>query len=56
MEERDAQQPKKIYKKPELRRVLLRPEEAVLGTCKTSGSGGPVGGDCGVSVCSSVGS
>jgi len=38
-------------------RISLRPEEAVLGNCKTSSSAGPVGGSCAaVSPCMSIGS
>jgi hypothetical protein len=29
---------KKSYRKPELKRVILAPDEAVLGNCKQSGS------------------
>jgi hypothetical protein len=29
---------KKSYRKPELKRVTLAPDEAVLGNCKQSGS------------------
>jgi hypothetical protein len=32
---------KKPYQKPEIRQVALRPEEAVLGSCKSSTAGGP---------------
>lgn len=32
---------KKAYEKPIVRRFPLRPEEAVLGFCKTSASTGP---------------
>jgi hypothetical protein len=32
---------KKPYVKPLLTRVILRPEEAVLASCKTNQSGGP---------------
>ncbi len=32
---------KKPYVKPEIREVPLRPEEAVLGACKTSSRSGP---------------
>jgi hypothetical protein len=38
--ERGTQQ-KKPYVKPEVTLIDLRPEEAVLGNCKTSGSSGP---------------
>jgi hypothetical protein len=35
------------YKKPEMERVSLRPEEAVLGNCKNSAASGPGGpGNC----------
>jgi len=34
------------YQSPQLTRVSLRPEEAVLGHCKVAGSGGPGGGSC----------
>ncbi len=32
---------KKPYVKPEMQQVSLRPEEAVLGGCKVSGTSGP---------------
>ena len=32
---------RKPYAKPQLTRVTLRPEEAVLAACKTVGVGGP---------------
>ncbi len=50
---------KKTYKKPQLRQVQLRPDEAVLGNCKTgSGAGGLSGGTCvnGVLNCNTIGS
>lgn len=50
---------KKNYVKPELRQVLLRPEEAVLGNCKTAGVSGPgSAGTCtpDTIACSSLGS
>ena len=37
---------KKPYVKPEVTRFPLRPEEAVLGFCKSSSSAGPSGGSC----------
>jgi hypothetical protein len=44
--ERDVKQ-KKPYTKPEVTLIDLRPEEAVLGNCKTGGSSGPGGiGNC----------
>ncbi len=33
--------PRKPYVKPQLTRVTLRPEEAVLAACKNVGVGGP---------------
>lgn len=49
---------KKPYAPPTLRRVELRPDEAVLGNCKTSSVFGPVGSDCAPAMvaCSSDGS
>ena len=50
---------KRPYPKPEIQQVALRPEEAVLGACKsTSGGGsGPGSGNCRrPSPCSSLGS
>jgi len=45
------------YKAPEVVRVSLRPEEAVLGHCKVSGSAGPAGAGChSVVNCRSMGS
>jgi hypothetical protein len=42
-----TQDQRKPYRKPELTRVDLRPEEAVLGNCKMSGVSGPSsGGNC----------
>ncbi len=35
---------RKPYAKPEVRQVPLRPEEAVLGGCKTTSTGGPGAG------------
>ena len=49
---------RKPYAKPELRRVSLRPEEAVLGACKTiagTASGG-AGGSCSIVSCQNQGS
>jgi len=34
------------YQPPQVVRVSLRPEEAVLGHCKVSGSAGPAGAGC----------
>jgi hypothetical protein len=37
---------KQRYEPPRLTTISLRPEEAVLGHCKTSGTGGPVQSTC----------
>ena len=34
------------YQPPQVVRVSLRPEEAVLGHCKVSGSAGPASASC----------
>ncbi|HEX8650889.1 MAG TPA: hypothetical protein VF708_08600 [Pyrinomonadaceae bacterium] len=49
---------KKPYLKPKLRRVELRPQEAVLGSCKSMGGtvGGGAGGTCSNIACQSQGS
>ena len=48
---------KKPYIKPVVTRFLLRPEEAVLGFCKSNTSAGPSGGNCrSVGNCFSQGS
>jgi len=46
------------YVKPRLRRVELRPQEAVLGACKAAGGtvGGGAGGTCSTVSCQAQGS
>lgn len=39
-------QEKKSYKKPEIRQVQLKPEEAVLGGCKIAGTAGSLQASC----------
>jgi len=61
MDDRPRQEPQRIrrvYSKPELVQVPLRPEEAVLGNCKMPTAAGPGGTDCSVSLggCFSLGS
>jgi hypothetical protein len=55
-----GQADKRIYEPPQLVAISLRPEEAVLGHCKTLNSGGQMGNSCnflGIQPCgSSVGS
>jgi len=55
----DNEQPiKKIYEPPRVASISLRPEEAVLGHCKTaSGGGNSTMGSCfPIGICNSVGS
>jgi hypothetical protein len=49
---------KVAYQPPQVIRVSLRPEEAVLGHCKVSGVAGPASGSCkgGITPCRSQGS
>jgi hypothetical protein len=48
---------KKPYAKPEVKQVLLRAEEAVLGACKTDGHPGPGSSNCRIpTACSTKGS
>jgi hypothetical protein len=46
----------KEYTPPKLIRISLRPEEAVLGHCKISGSAGPATASCTSLVCRVPGS
>lgn len=46
---------KQPYAKPEIKQVSLRPEEAVLGSCKTNKISGPGQAKCSTpSACSSL--
>jgi hypothetical protein len=48
---------KRPYAAPTVQRVELRPEEAVLGACKTTAGPGPRAGRCrSVQTCSTLGS
>jgi hypothetical protein len=47
---------KKPYEPPQLTTISLRPEEAVLGHCKISGTAGPGQGSCAALFCMSQGS
>jgi hypothetical protein len=49
-------QDKKKYEPPQLVTINLRPEEAVLGHCKISGSSGPVTATCVALSCMTIGS
>ena len=48
--------PRKPYEPPKISRVALRPDEAVLGSCKTMVVAGPVDASCSTLGCSSMGS
>lgn len=51
------EQVRKPYERPEIKRFPLRPEEAVLGFCKTSGVSQPGGLGChSVGNCRGIGS
>ena len=54
----NSQPGKKPYQKPEIRKIELRPEEAVLGGCKDASTGGPGSplGNCTTLACSTIGS
>jgi hypothetical protein len=58
--EKKPEQQSGVYEPPKVMRVTLRPEEAVLGHCKITGSAGPnsgSNGSCGGVVhCPSAGS
>ena len=55
--EADTPRARKPYAKPEVTKVSLRPEEAVLGACKAGRVAGPGQPRCGVPApCSSLGS
>ncbi len=47
---------KKLYEPPKIVTINLRPEEAVLGNCKISGSSGPGNASCVILHCSTIGS
>jgi hypothetical protein len=48
--------PKSPYQPPQVVRVNLRPEEAVLGHCKVAGITGPISGSCKTFFCKTFGS
>jgi hypothetical protein len=47
---------KPAYRPPQVVRVSLRPEEAVLGHCKVAGVTGPISGSCRTLFCKTFGS
>jgi hypothetical protein len=52
----EAARRRRPYVKPEIRQVKLRPDEAVLGNCKTNSSAGPAASACTTFLCSTNGS
>ena len=50
------EQARKPYEKPQIKRFPLRPEEAVLGFCKSASQAGPSGGTCRSTLCQTAGS
>jgi hypothetical protein len=55
--EKESGKTKKPYLKPEVKKVPLRPEEAVLGGClKAASGGGPVSANCNPLTCLTQGS
>lgn len=57
MKTSDSKPDRKPYEKPAVKRFPLRPEEAVLGFCKSNAASGPSGGGCrGVGNCFAAGS
>jgi hypothetical protein len=46
----------KLYEPPLLKIIDLRPEEAVLGACKSFNAGGHGEGNCAVIFCQNIGS
>jgi hypothetical protein len=53
----ERQKPRRTYRKPALTQVELRPEEAVLGFCKSAVASGPGKGACNAApACPTTGS
>lgn len=48
--------PKKQYLRPEVTQVPLRPDEAVLGACKSHNISGPVSAQCNDFHCQGIAS
>jgi hypothetical protein len=46
MQQQQTGSAKKKYEKPEAKRFPLRPDEAVLGFCKTNAASGPISIGC----------
>jgi|GEM_PF-666858 hypothetical protein len=54
--ELDEPDKKRSYEPPQLTAISLRPEEAVLGNCKISGTTGPGNNSCAALFCMTLGS
>ena len=46
MKDENQDQPRRAYEPPRVTVISLRPEEAVLGHCKSFSAAGPVGSTC----------
>jgi hypothetical protein len=46
MTDQNGSREKKGYEPPKVTVISLRPEEAVLGSCKNASSAGPAGASC----------
>jgi len=56
-DEENVRAAKVKYEPPAITRISLRPEEAVLGHCKSLTAAGPVGGTCNaIGACKTIGS
>jgi len=53
---RKKEDKRKPYVKPEVKQVPLRPEEAILGFCKTATVAGPLSSACATLSCLTPGS
>ncbi len=47
---------RKPYKRPEVRRVTLKPEESLAAGCKTLAGSSPAASPCNVNTCATLGS
>jgi hypothetical protein len=58
LKEKETIPRKKPYAKPALMKVQLKPEEAVLGACKNTGTFGPSATNCGFGaiICQTINS
>ncbi len=56
MTDENSHKAKKPYESPRITVISLRPEEAVLGHCKSSSASGPVGATCAAASCNTIGS